>query len=486
MPVDLTAIPAPDPAAEALEAALAFNRAVADETRVLRIRKAAQDRFRAEQEPEQPPFDAGTLAELLARPVDPPMRAEGLIPSDAGTLVVAQRKTGKTTLELNYARSLLTGEDFLGRFPVRRIAGAVALLNYEVSGSMIARWADDVGVPRERLYVVNLRGRRNPLTHPGDRLRLAEDLRARDTHALVVDPFGRAYGGKSQNDSGEVGAFLSDLDVFARAEVGASDLMLSAHAGWNGERTRGASALEDWADVIVTLTRDPDDETVRFLRAIGRDVEVEEDRLDFDPATRLLSMSGAGSRRKAKGDRKSTELAVFVVRAAKADPGVNVAGLKAAIRGMDDAPTFRGDEMQRAVKHAVECGHLRVETEGQGRPTRHFPGEQATRSSASVPKTDGTGHPTSPVSTVGDPFHPFHTRSGTGPVTRSTRSIGERVRVGSGEATHSMERVVATAAQDKADLEDHQQCSNCKAVLSEMRADYGKSTCVDCERRSSA
>lgn len=183
MPVDLTAIPAPDPADEAVEAALAFNRAVADETRVLRIRKAAQDRFRAEQEPEQPPFDAGTLVELLGRPADPPMRAEGLIPSDAGTLVVAQRKTGKTTLELNYARSLLTGEDFLGRFPVRPITGTVALLNYEVSGNMIARWADDVGVPRERLYVVNLRGRRNPLTHPGDRQRLAEDLRARDTHA---------------------------------------------------------------------------------------------------------------------------------------------------------------------------------------------------------------------------------------------------------------------------------------------------------------
>ncbi len=462
MPTDLAAIPAPDPADEALEAALAFNRAVADEARVLRIRKAAQDLFRAEQEPEQPPFDAGTLAELLGRPADPPMRAEGLIPSDAGTLVVAQRKTGKTTLELNYARSLLTGEDFLGRFPVRPITGTVALLNYEVSGSMIARWADDVGVPRERLYVVNLRGRRNPLTHPGDRQRLAEDLRARDTHALVVDPFGRAYGGKSQNDSGEVGGFLADLDVFARAEVGAGDLMLSAHAGWNGERTRGASALEDWADVIVTLTRDPDDETVRFLRAIGRDVEVEEDRLDFDPATRLLSMSGAGSRRKAKGERKSTELAVYVVRAAKAEPGVNVAGLKAAIRSMEDAPTFRGDEIQRAVKHAVECGHLRVEAEGQGRPTRHYPGEQATRSS------------------------PFHTHSGTSPTTRSTRSIGERVWVGSGEPTHSTERVPAPPAQDKADLEDQQQCSDCGAVLSEMRADYGKSTCVDCERRSSA
>ena len=46
-------------------------------------------------------------------------------------------------------------------------------------------------------------------------------------------------------------------------------LILTAHAGWNGERTRGASALEDWADVVITLVRDPDNDQVRYLRAEG-------------------------------------------------------------------------------------------------------------------------------------------------------------------------------------------------------------------------
>src|SRR4029077_15507798 len=120
------------------------------------------------------------------------------------------------------------------------------LLNYEVSGPTVARWASDHGVPVDRFVIVNLRGRRNPLAHPEDRAKLAGILRALSVQSVIVDPFGRAYTGASQNDSGEVGSWLISLDRFVRSEVGARDLILTAHAGWNGERTRGASALEDW------------------------------------------------------------------------------------------------------------------------------------------------------------------------------------------------------------------------------------------------
>jgi len=79
--------------------------------------------------------------------------------------------------------------------------------------------------------------------------------------------------------------------------------VLSVHAGWDGERSRGSSALEDWADVVATLARDPDDDTVRYLRAFGRDVEVDEDRLVFEPDTRTLTLAGAGSRKRSKAER---------------------------------------------------------------------------------------------------------------------------------------------------------------------------------------
>lgn len=268
-----------------------------------------------------PPFDAGFLSEVLARPPEPAHRCEGIIPADAGTLIVAQRKTGKTTLTLNVARSFIDGSDFLGRFPTTKIEGNVALLNFEVSAAQIARWAADSGVDETRLFLVNLRGRRNPLKYPQDRASLAARLRSMSIESMIVDPFGRAYTGASQNDPGEVGAWLTDLDVFARSEVGASDIVLCTHAGWNGERTRGSTALEDWADSIVTVTRGDDNH--RYLRAEGRDVLVDEDQLAFEETTRTLTLAGAGSRKTAAKTKQAEDLMTPVLELLRGNPSLS-------------------------------------------------------------------------------------------------------------------------------------------------------------------
>lgn len=350
----------------AFEAELQFNRDVHKETDRLRVRDRAREVIDAErrQRDPSPPFDAGTLGEVLARPPEPRMRIDGLQPWEAALLLVAARKTGKTTLQLNYARSLLTGEPFLGRFDVTPVEGTVAILNFEVSAGMLARWADDHHLDRDRLALVNLRGRRNPLEHPDDRAELAAWLRARQVESLIVDPFGRAYTGQSQNDPGEVGAWLVGLDQFARTEVGARDLLLTAHAGWNGERTRGSSALEDWADSIVTLTRDPDDESVRFLKALGRDVEVDEDRLTYDPTSRTLNLSGAGSRRKHRNDRKVEDLANIVTEVIRANQGWNTSEVARALKAQSVGHQ-KGDPA-KALTLAVERGLLRRETGPRG------------------------------------------------------------------------------------------------------------------------
>jgi len=366
---------------DAYEDALNLRRDVAAELHKLRVRKAAQEALRAESEPPAPPFDAGTLGEILARPADPPMRVDGLIPWESSALLVAQRKTGKTTMLLNLARSLLTGEDLLGKFAVRPIDGIAAILNLEVSAAMLGRWAEDHGIDRDRLYLVNLRGRRNPFTHPQDRAILAADLRARGVESLIVDPFGRAYPGKSQNDSGEVGAWLVDLDLFARCEVGAKDLVLTAHAGWNGERTRGSSALEDWADVIITMTRDADDDSLRFLRAEGRDVELAEDRLDFDPTTRTLSLAGTGSRKMSHDAKRLDELVLAVVEQVTVTPGINGSELGEALKSA--GVSFQKGDERKAARAAVDAGRLRIELGARNaklyfctdlpRPTPNYP-----------------------------------------------------------------------------------------------------------------
>lgn len=334
---------------------------VVDELRKLRARARARELFDAERAPKGEPFDAGTLADILARPAEPQARVEGLIPWAASALIVAQRKAGKTTLTLNLARCLLTGEPFLGSLAVRPVnTGArVALLNYEVTGAQLARWAEDAGVPVDRLFLVNLRGRRNPLTHPADRDALAALLREQRVESLIVDPFGRAYSGASQNDAGEVGSWLVGLDQFARSEVGALDVILTAHAGWNGERTRGSSALEDWADVIVTMTRD-DDTGDRFLRATGRDVELDEDRIDFNPATRTLTLSGAGSRKTSAAGRRDAETVAAILDALTRHPdGLSGERLR--------EETHRQDAALTSVRNAlVKAGTL----EASGRPGR--------------------------------------------------------------------------------------------------------------------
>jgi hypothetical protein len=346
---------------------------------------------------------------------------------------------------------LTTGEPFLGRFNLRPLDGNVALLNFEVSGDTAARWADEHGIDHNRLLLVNLRGRRNPFAHPEDREKLAALLRSHDIEALNVDPFGRAYTGKSQNDSGEVGTWLVDLDVFARAEAGATDLILSAHAGWNAERTRGASALEDWADGIVTMTRDADDETQRFMRAIGRDVELDEDQLLYDENTRTLTLAGTGSRKKASATRKVDELVPFVHRAAHQTPGASTAELERLIRGMDDAPAFQSRDVSKAARAAQEQGLVRIFDNGPGKAKQHHPAT-----------------PSNPVQTPSMDVHP-------NPV--QPRLIVDGVGVGVAEDPDQPEILDGVTGTGVF-------CA-CGQEISEPRVDYGKTTCVACERTAS-
>lgn len=341
-----------------------FGDDVAAEVRKLHIRAEAKRRYDQDRAGMPEPFDAGTLDQILARPPAPVARVKDLIPWEAGTLIVAQRKTGKTTMALNLARSLLAGEDFLGEFPVVPVDRNVTVLNYEVSAAQVARWAADVGFDQpERLQLVNLRGRRNPLADPEGRAALARQIRDHDTETLIVDPFSRAFTGTNPNDSGEVAAYLGDLDTFTRAEAGATDLVLTTHAGWNGERSRGASALEDWADSLITLVRD-DDTGQRYMRALGRDVDLDERELAFDG--RRLFLSGGGSRRQAKSEAKQREQEQAVLDVlAEQDQPPSTSDIERLIK--DRGVGFQRGDVSRACHRLQAKGLATFEPGKQGR-----------------------------------------------------------------------------------------------------------------------
>lgn len=257
--------------------------------RLIRARRRAEARLAAEEAADGwaglP--DAVELYDALEEEPTP-FRVEGLVPAEAFSALVAQAKVGKTTLIGNFARSLLTGEDFLGRFGVRPLDGNVAMMNYEMPGRTLAGWYADMGLPRGRFHLLNLRGAPNPLASDVGRGELADLLRRRDVETLILDPFGVAYTGQSQNDPQEVRAWQVALDRLVRS-AGVQDVVLAVHAGWEGGRVRGSTALKDHPDSLITLTREGD---TRYLEAVGRDVEVSRGVLTMDPARRLTFTPG--------------------------------------------------------------------------------------------------------------------------------------------------------------------------------------------------
>jgi hypothetical protein len=314
---DLRAEQPPGVAEDTPEAIDPVERLIRAELVKLRVRAEARHRFAAEQLAALGPalLDYGTPAAILARPPEPPSRVAGLLGWEASTLITAQRKTGKTTLTLNLARSLLTGQPFLGR-DVVPVTGRVTLLNFEVSARQIATWASDCGIVDDRFLLVNLRGGGNPFL-PGDELAaMLVDVLV-DTETLIVDPFGAAFTGDNENDAGQVRRWLGIVERFARTQLGARDLIVTAHSGKSKEGgARGSSVLEDWPDTIIRLTNDDD---MRGISAIGRDVELPTHELRYDSLTRVMSL---GEPVEAAAERRTvTAMIGRAVEAVEAWPG---------------------------------------------------------------------------------------------------------------------------------------------------------------------
>src|SRR3546814_5468451 len=135
----------------------------------------------------------------------------------------AQRKTGKTTILVNMAYALLTGEKFLGECAVVPLAPdeRVAMLNFEVTPAKAAAMFNRRGVPLDRVVQVDLRGRANPF-HNAKQLRsLGEQLKALNVKSVFIDTFSHAFTGDSQNDATQVRAWIRQVNQWARLVVGA-------------------------------------------------------------------------------------------------------------------------------------------------------------------------------------------------------------------------------------------------------------------------
>lgn len=308
-----------------------------------------------------PPETFGSLgAELAIEPPEVSWRFKGMLGAGHNALVIATRKAGKTTLINHAVRCLADGEPFLNRFDTTPVDGGIAVFNYEVGAEQYRDWMRDVRISNvDKVHLLHLRGKRLPIGDPHVRAWLTQWLRVRGIKVWVIDPYSRAAIGTvdNGNDEMKVGTFLDHLDVI-KAEAGVEELIMPAHtpkakSEVGSESASGSQRLEGWPDALWYLTKD--DEGMRFLRAEGRDVDVGEEQVVFEPETRALTLGG-WDRRTTAANRDADQVRAFVLD----NPGCT----QNAIQG------HFGWGVTRTAK-AINSAHLRKE-EGPRKSTLHY------------------------------------------------------------------------------------------------------------------
>lgn len=273
-----------------------FRQLVEQKKLGIRARQQAEKEVREEDyNPDNEP-EFNLFEKLLELPDLPAFRVEELIPSEGRTLISAQRKVGKTTWNLNLIRSLLTGEQFLGKYAVRPVSsdGRIAFMNYEMPERKLRSWANDVGLNSQELKsrwgVITPQGRENPFNTETGRGRLADKLIAGNAQILIVDVFGSAYPEHDQNSAGMVRQWLDNNLTWMLYNSSIQDVILTAHAGKDETKgTRGSLALEEWPDSIIYLT---EVNRIRYMKAKGRDVDIPRKlQLDYDRETRAVTVN---------------------------------------------------------------------------------------------------------------------------------------------------------------------------------------------------
>jgi bifunctional DNA primase/polymerase-like protein/AAA domain-containing protein len=249
------------------------------------------------------PITHGDLAVELSLPESETVwRVAGLLPADGNSVVVAPRKTGKTTLIGELVRSLVDGIPFLGH-TCTAVSGGVALFNYENTERQQRAWLRALGiVNQDQVHVLHLRGSALNLNVAQVRAYVTSWLQERAIEVWIPDPYLRAAQGVvlNENDNGQANIFTGILDEI-KLEAGVKEIVMPAHSSnkneveSGAESMRGAGRVEDWADAIWYLTSI---EGQRFIRATGRDVELPETQMQFDSTTRHLSIPRPGHGRK--------------------------------------------------------------------------------------------------------------------------------------------------------------------------------------------
>lgn len=362
------------------------------QVRIAALRADAEARQRVAQS-DRPPLSLPSLTRLdtfLSEADDDAVyRIADLWPSGGNVVLAAQFKSGKSTAVGNVLRALADGGEFLGEFtttPARRIV----LLDNELDARQLRRWLRAHGITNaDRIELVSLRGQLATfdIIDPATRAEWARHIGPADV--IIFDCLRPALDALGLDENRDAGRFLVAFDAL-KAEAGIGEGLLVHHMGHNGERSRGDSRILDWPDATWRIVRETDDpSSARYFSAFGRDVDLAEGRLEFDPTNRHQTYAG-GSRREARATGALDVLAPAVLAFVADNPGCSGTKIENGLRGLPG-----GVQAKRAARDwLVREQRLEArERAGRGGGMAYF---TRTPSTPSEPRPDGLQTPSTP------------------------------------------------------------------------------------------
>ena len=329
------------------------------------------------------PPDGGVslAAEKKAPPAPVSHVVDGLLPEGI-SILAAQWKAGKTTLGINLAACLgynardgVTPRDFLDYFSVRSLSGNVGYWNLEVDQPQMFEWQDRLMSERTagRVFTAHLRGNRIDLFHDATCEWAIEWLRERSVEVWIPDPIGRMLD--DENSSSEFNRWFRRLEEIVRmADVKAT--LLIHHSGHPAPgqsdavpRTRGASSMMGNPDATLSYrhggdlgTAPPAGDSLRYLSAFGRGVDVPELTLDYEYGTgRLYALEDAQGRKADKSARHIDN--VLDILAQYKDWELNSSALREAVGG--------GNNDRNAISAAIKSGRIITKRGEDGKSVLH-------------------------------------------------------------------------------------------------------------------
>ncbi|MDR7415285.1 MAG: AAA family ATPase [Armatimonadota bacterium] len=300
------------------------------------------------------------VTELEAPPVQ--WVCEPLVPAGALTLLGGKDKRGKTLLALELARSVLSGEPFLGVFPVQ--TGAVVAVLLDDPLNITLDRLEEMGIRRHpHLFLLDLRD--NP--DPRDALGAMEEAVLSMKPALAIwDALFHLLPPRENalNDAALMGPVALRLDRIARS--GECGLITILHDNKVGSDLAGSFVLRAAAKSILRLwlprgAETEEDEPVGPRRVLGLETKL------AAPQTWALELWGPGRWRFLGTLREAREadIRARILEFVRDHPGATT---REILEGVQGATTRVLGVLERL------CGEGVVQREGSGRrgdPFRH-------------------------------------------------------------------------------------------------------------------